>query len=350
MWPDRWLRCRSESSLRRRPGHVVVTAPFATTASRLFELAEPQLGSARIVPLSARLLGETEVARAIAGVTARGLPPPSATALATVVEEARAANRSIVLVVSDGDNVQLDRLDCVREMLGRTAAMRDVVRVVLLGSGRLLRALEDPAAKPFVDSVALHLNVQPADPRPESRESTAPAQRVAPTPRRFMNEKLLVLAVGVVLVTGVLLFPIEPTTYPERPAPAPLPVESPAEVVDSKEQSAVEVATMPALADPIAVNESRAPEPPAPAPDRRFRPPVPEGPAFQVGAFRTRSNALRLAERLTDAFAGVYIDRLGEGDASLHRVRVPIPDGPLADRRLKSALVDRGFAPVRVDG
>jgi cell division septation protein DedD len=344
------------SSLRRRPGHVVITAPFTTTAGRLFEMAEPQLGTARIVRLSARLLVESEIARAIVGVTQRGLPPPAASVVAEAVEEERERKRIIILLVEDADAIQIERLERIRAMLSRTPAMREVVRLVLLGSGQLLRLLGSPAARPFADALALHLNVAP--PEPVTLGPAAATADKARTRRRrakreppwLLNEKLLVLAVGAVLVTGVLLFPIQPTVYPPRAAdrsataqpaagaehaPAPAPPEAPP------------AAPAPPATEPAAATAPTAPAPPATT--ARFRPPATPGPALQVGAFRDRENAVQLAERLAREFDGVYIDQLGEGDASLHRVRVPIPHTVLGETTLAHALKSEGFEAVRVE-
>lgn len=356
---DRDAAGRLASSLKRRPGHVVVTAPFATTAARLFEIAEPMLGRARVLRLSARLLVESEVARAIAGVTARGLPPPSPAAVATVIDDARTAGQGIVLVVDDADAAQLERLRQIGEMVRRSPAMREVVRLVLIGGAPLRRLLASSEAAAFMEDVALHLDVASATVASVQAPASPAAARVRSggASRRFVNEKLLVLAVGVVLVTGVLLFPIEPTRYPSRPEAAR--DETPQAVLAPPAGATTAVDEPPADG---AMPATEAPRPEAPgveaavpaetsSPDeaRRFRPPVPAGPALQVGAFRDRENAVRLAARLADEIDGVYVDELGGGDAILYRVRVEIPAVALAARRLEGRLADLGFSAVRVE-
>lgn len=349
------------ASSLRRPGHVVVTAPFSTTAARLFALATPRLGRARVVPFSARLLVESEVARAITGVTARGLPPPSPADLAAFVEEARHSGARIVLLVEDADALQADRLERISAMLARTEAMREVVRLVLLGSGPLLHTLQAPEAARFVEAIVLHLNV--SAPAPVTLAQPARSEALRRTRRReagpFLNEKLLVLAVGAVLVTGVLLFPIEPTVYPPpaRDAAPATPKQAVAAAPEAAPSLQAAATGRPSEdATPAAAEEAGGPPPDAveagaaaPQDARRFRPPARPGPALQVGAFRDPENAMHVAERLVADFPGVYIDQLGEGDASLHRVRVPIPDGVLGERTLAQALSERGYAPVHVE-
>jgi hypothetical protein len=316
------------------------------------------------------------VARAIAGITARGVPPPSPADLAAFVEEARRRGERIVLLVEDADALQADRLERICAMLARTAAMREVVRLVLLGSGQLLDTLRAPEATRFVQALALHLNVSAPAPvtlaRPARSDAPRRTRRREASP--FLNEKLLVLAVGAVLVTGVLLFPIEPTVYPPPArdaaplipteavpaAPSPLPVQATAPEAVAAEPQAPATGAPSEEATPAATDEEGETKPNAVAPPdeavaaaaddaRRFRPPARPGPALQVGAFRDPENAVDVAERLVGDFPDVYIDQLGEGDASLHRVRVPIPDGAFGERTLAQVLSERGYAPVRVE-
>jgi cell division septation protein DedD len=235
--------------------------------------------------------------------------------------------------------------------------------------------LEAPEAVAFGRRVTLHLNVSaPGIPRRREATTAEPTRRARPrrSDQWLSNEQLLVLAVGAALVTGVLLFPVEPTEYPAPAPPDAVPASAPPDAVaaaappeavapsappdavvpsapaarDAAPPAPVSAPVAPVVEErAVAVSEPEAVEPPSP---HRFSPPARPGPAFQVGAFRKLENATRLAERLERDFDGVYIHQLGAGPTSLYRVRVSIP-GLLAESALARELRARDYAIVRIE-
>jgi peptidoglycan lytic transglycosylase len=66
--------------------------------------------------------------------------------------------------------------------------------------------------------------------------------------------------------------------------------------------------------------------------------------AVQVGAFRERSNADRLRDRIAERFQPVIIQSFDRGDGLYHRVRVGQESSEEAARELARQLVDAGLA------
>jgi rare lipoprotein A len=66
--------------------------------------------------------------------------------------------------------------------------------------------------------------------------------------------------------------------------------------------------------------------------------------AVQVGAFRERSNADRLRDRIADRFQPVIIQSFDRGDGLYHRVRVGQESSEEAARELARQLVEAGLA------
>lgn len=78
-----------------------------------------------------------------------------------------------------------------------------------------------------------------------------------------------------------------------------------------------------------------------------LNPTVLQGPgifAVQVGAFRERSNADRLRDRIAERFQPVIIQSFDRGDGLYHRVRVGQESSEEAARELARQLVDAGLA------
>jgi rare lipoprotein A len=69
----------------------------------------------------------------------------------------------------------------------------------------------------------------------------------------------------------------------------------------------------------------------------------------QVGAFRDRSNAERLRERLSASYSPIYIQQMEAGDGTFYRVRVgKIPGEDAAHQFGEQLRTREGFAPVIV--
>ena len=66
--------------------------------------------------------------------------------------------------------------------------------------------------------------------------------------------------------------------------------------------------------------------------------------AVQVGAFRERSNADRLRDRIAERFPPVIIQSFDRGDGFYHRVRVGQESSESAARELAGQLVEAGLA------
>jgi peptidoglycan lytic transglycosylase len=66
--------------------------------------------------------------------------------------------------------------------------------------------------------------------------------------------------------------------------------------------------------------------------------------AVQVGAFRERSNADRLRDRIAERFQPVIIQSFDRGDGLYHRVRVGQESSEAAARELARQLVEAGLA------
>lgn len=64
---------------------------------------------------------------------------------------------------------------------------------------------------------------------------------------------------------------------------------------------------------------------------------------FQVGAFRERSNAERLKQRLSSSYQNVHIASFDRGDGLYHRVRIGRVDNLKDAERFEADLLRRGF-------
>ena len=65
--------------------------------------------------------------------------------------------------------------------------------------------------------------------------------------------------------------------------------------------------------------------------------------AMQVGAYRRRSSASDLRDRLAKTFDNVWMNESASGGESIYRVRVGVGGAVSSLSELKRQLVDRGY-------
>lgn len=151
----------------------MVTSTDGRAARALVELVVRDVAAFRSVRFPARAARPDDVidALVVPGDTRVRLGSHSLRrhALLALLEQACAAGKPIVLVVDDADRTSMRRLERLRARLECVPEASAVVRIVLVGTPRLLSRLEKPSARNLAERVISHVKV--GDPEPERNDA-----------------------------------------------------------------------------------------------------------------------------------------------------------------------------------
>jgi sporulation related protein len=397
------------TALQERSGYVIVTAESPAASEALFATVEPRLTTFRTVRAAGATLDPESVVRSL---WREGEPPfPARLAMRTLLDEARAVGKPIVVAITDADAIDPARLERVRLTLEGTPDASEILRIALLGGAKLIELLRQPEAR----GIAMRIGASIAVP---AAEATLPAA-VIPEPtaeevvRRGVASMVGTIAAVVVAIASWALWPRAGAVDPPESSPpavvaqatgalqpaAPVPppptqqeptvapaVEPPIAVAPeppgapvAQPPAAVAAKPEPAAAPPAAEapkpqvpTETAAaptpakPEPPKPEPVATARveagpPPAareesaptpvlaPRGAALQVGAFVRADGAEAIRQKLASQFPSVYVSPAKRADGTtFHRVRIG-GFRSTHDLDLAAAVLrTEGYAPMRV--
>ncbi len=310
------------AAVQTRPGHVIVIAQDAKAAAGLFSEAEAQLATHRAVRVRGRELdGSAAVAALCADKEESG-------GLQALIEEARAAALPVVVVVAEADAAGADRLERLRQAVECVSDAAEVVRMVLLGSPRLLDTIRRPEARLLATRVAAVVRVPVETVTPERRAAGG------------LRAGLAGLYTHAVALVGVVVFATSML------APKIL---RPRDHVAGASAPAVVAAAPSATRPPVpATNPPPAPAAnPPPAPAAAAPPRLAHGPALQVGAFLSAASAEALRRQLAPRFGEAYVSNIDRDGATYHRVRFGGFASEADLHAAETALREAGYAPVR---
>ncbi len=304
------------AAVQTRPGHVIVIAQDAKAAAGLFSEAEAQLATHRAVRVRGRELdGSAAVAALCADKEESG-------GLQALIEEARAAALPVVVVVAEADAAGADRLERLRQAVECVSDAAEVVRMVLLGSPRLLDTIRRPEARLLATRVAAVVRVPVETVTPERRAAGG------------LRAGLAGLYTHAVALVGVVVFATSML------APKIL---RPRDHVAGASAPAVVAAAPSATRPPVPAPAANPPPAPAAA-----APPRPaHGPALQVGAFLSAASAEALRRQLAPRFGEAYVSNIDRDGATYHRVRFGGFASEADLHAAETALREAGYAPVR---
>ena len=304
------------AAVQTRPGHVIVIAQDAKAAAGLFSEAEAQLATHRAVRVRGRELdGSAAVAALCADKEESG-------GLQALIEEARAAALPVVVVVAEADAAGADRLERLRQAVECVSDAAEVVRMVLLGSPRLLDTIRRPEARLLAMRVAAVVRVPVETVTPERRAAGG------------LRAGLAGLYTHAVALVGVVVFATSML------APKIL---RPRDHVAGASAPAVVAAAPSATRPPVPAPAANPP----PAPAAAAPPRLAHGPALQVGAFLSAASAEALRRQLAPRFGEAYVSNIDRDGATYHRVRFGGFASEADLHAAETALREAGYAPVR---
>jgi cell division protein FtsN len=207
------------TALQQRTGYVVVTAETSERAEALFSAVEPRLRTFRTVRASGHALDPEAIVRAL--WRDGDAPFPARLAMRALIDEARAAEQPIVVVITDADAADPARLERVRLTLEGAPDAGEIVHIALLGGPALIELLRRPETR----AVALRIGATVQVPAVAADLGAALRTPVA-TPRRAGTLAIVALAamagvVGWAAWRRMTPTPLATTAAPVSPPPVP---------------------------------------------------------------------------------------------------------------------------------
>jgi hypothetical protein len=333
--------------IRTRPGHSLVIGKTAAEAADLFRAVAAQVDAYRRVTVDGRKLDPDAVLRSIAG-NGHADGAGAIEMRRALVEGARQARLPIVVTIADADSADVQQLERLRQSLECMPDAIETMRIVLLGTQKLVEALAQPEVRALSTRIVSIVRVPQPEGEPVRARPAAPLATPLATPRAKRSR--VGLLVGAVAVAAALIawVGLVPLTRSTRPTVGDAPSPSPAVVAEA----IVPAAPVLGPPDPLTLEPDLPPPPkplaaaaPAPAPE-----PVASNPevALQVAAFTRFENARALLKQLGERFANVVIVPIERNDVKYFRVRVAGFANEAEREATAKALRAAGFAPIPV--